>query len=92
MRSIPWNWKPKTGGEVPRAAQALGAATWNAACAIGREGQVGALAPGCLADLVVLDLPNLRSLPYRFGENFVRTVVKRGEIVVTNGRRTGHAA
>ncbi len=74
------------------AAQALGAATWNAACAIGREGQVGALAPGCLADLVVLDLPNLRSLPYRFGENFVRTVVKRGEIVVTNGRRTGHAA
>lgn len=70
------------------AAQALGAATWNAACAIGREGRVGALAAGFSADLVVLDLPNLKSLPYRFGESFVRTVVKRGEVVVREGRRT----
>ncbi|MAG58726.1 MAG: imidazolonepropionase [Planctomycetes bacterium] len=61
------------------AAQALGAATWNAACAIGREGKVGTLADGALADLVVWDLPNLRSLPYRFGESFVSRVLKRGE-------------
>ena len=69
------------------AAQALGAATWNAACAIGREGSVGALGVGFAADLVVHDLPNLRSLPYRLGESFVRTVIKRGEVVVRDGRR-----
>ena len=69
------------------AAQALGAATWNAACAIGREGQVGALAPGFLADLVVHDLPNLKSLPYRLGESFVRRVFKRGVCVVEDGKR-----
>ncbi len=73
------------------AAQALGAATWNAACAIGREGRIGALAPGFQADLVVLDLPNLKSLPYRFGESFVRTVVKNGEVVVAEGRRLAPA-
>lgn len=71
------------------AAQALGAATWNAACAIGREGRVGAIGEGFLADLVVHDLPNLRSLPYRLGESFVNTVVKRGEVVVENGVRRG---
>lgn len=69
------------------AAQALGAATWNAAHAIGLGGKVGALAPGFQADLAVFDAPNLRTLPYRMGENLVRTVVKRGSIVVQDGRR-----
>ena len=68
------------------AAQALGAVTWNAAHAIGLGGTVGALAPGFQADLVAWDLPNLRSLPYRFGDNFAHTVVKRGSVVVSDGR------
>jgi imidazolonepropionase len=69
------------------AAQALGCATWNAACALDRSHTVGSLAPGRQADLLVLDLPNLRSLPYRFGQNFVRTVIKNGVTVVSDGRR-----
>jgi imidazolonepropionase len=68
------------------AAQALGAATWNAAHAIGRGGTIGAIAPGFAADLTAFDLPNLDSLPYVFGENRVRHVVKRGCEVVRDGQ------
>lgn len=73
-------------------AQALGAATWNAAHAIGRGGEVGAIAPGFRADLVALDLPHIASVPYRFGESFVHTVVKDGAVVVSDGRRVDRPA
>jgi imidazolonepropionase len=68
------------------AAQALTAATVNAACAIGKGDRIGRLQRGFEADLVALDLPNVRHLPYRFGENFVSVVVKGGEIVVDRRR------
>lgn len=68
------------------AAQALGAATWNAAHAIGRGGRLGAIAPGFRADLAAFDLPNLESLPYVFGENRVLHVVKSGCTVVRDGQ------
>jgi len=67
-------------------AQALGACTWNAAWAINRGNRLGALAPGYQADLAVFDLPSLKALPYLFGENFVHTVVKKGEVVVSDGQ------
>jgi len=35
--------------------EAVRAYTWGAACAAGLEGRLGTLAPGKLADLVVLD-------------------------------------
>jgi len=62
-------------------AQALVAATLNAAFAIGRGDQVGSLAPGYQADLIILDVADYRQLGYRFGTNLVRTVVKRGQVV-----------
>jgi imidazolonepropionase len=62
-------------------AQALAAATINAAAAIGRAGQIGSLEPGKQADLLILDAEEYRHLGYRFGTNLVSTVVKRGEIV-----------
>jgi imidazolonepropionase len=68
------------------AAEALTAATVNAAHAIGVGGRFGALKTGMSADLVAFDLPSLRHLPYRFGENFVAVVVKGGEIVVDRRR------
>jgi imidazolonepropionase len=71
------------------AAQALGAATWNAAHALGLGGRIGALAPGLQADFAVFDLGSLRELPYHLGENHVRLVVKRGKVVVREGRRAG---
>ena len=62
-------------------AEAIVAATLNAACAIGRAHRVGSLEAGKQADLLVLDLPDYRHLAYRFGTNPVRTVIKRGRVV-----------
>jgi imidazolonepropionase len=67
-------------------AEALVAATLNAAYAIGLGDEVGSLEPGKLADLVVLDAPSHRHLPYEFAANLVRTVVKGGRVVVEDGR------
>jgi imidazolonepropionase len=63
-------------------AEALSAATINAAYAIGLGDRVGSLEPGKLADLLVLEADDHRALGYRFGSNLVRMVVKRGEVVV----------
>lgn len=68
------------------AAQALTAATVNAAHAIGAGNRFGRLKKGFAADFVALDLPNLRHLPYRFGESFVAVVVKSGDVVVDRRR------
>lgn len=62
-------------------AEALVAATVNAAHAIGMGDRVGALAPGMQADLLILDAPDYRYLAYELGGNPVRTVVKRGRVV-----------
>ena len=67
-------------------AQALVAATLNAACALGLGDRVGSLAPGYAADLLILDVPDYRHLGYRFGANPVAMVVKGGEVVAANGR------
>jgi imidazolonepropionase len=61
-------------------AEALAAATINAAYAIGHGGQVGSIEPGKQADLLILDAPDYRHLAYRFGGNLVKTVIKRGQI------------
>ena len=63
-------------------AQALAAATINAAFAVGRGDTVGSLQVGQQADVVILDVPDYRHLGYRFGTNLVYTVVKRGQVVV----------
>ena len=65
-------------------AQALAAATLNAAYAIGRGAEVGSLSPGYAADLLILDVADYRHLGYRFGTNLVQTVVKRGRVVAEN--------
>ena len=65
-------------------AQALAAATLNAAHAIGRGDEIGSLEPGKQADLLILDVDDYRQLGYRFGTNLVQTVVKKGEVVWTS--------
>ena len=65
-------------------AQALAAATLNAAYAIGRGDEVGSLSPGYAADLLILDVADYRHLGYRFGTNLVQTVVKHGRVVAEN--------
>ncbi len=63
------------------AAEALVAATRNAAFALGLGGAAGILAPGVRADLVVCDVPELRDLVYSFGRTPVTFVVAGGRIV-----------
>jgi len=61
--------------------EAVQAATLGGAHALGLQAAVGSLTLGKAADLVVLDVPNYQHLPYLFGVNHVRTVVKRGRVV-----------
>jgi imidazolonepropionase len=61
-------------------AQAIAAATINAAHAIRRADRIGSLEPGKQADLLILSVPDYRMLGYRFGTNLVRQVIKRGQI------------
>ena len=59
-------------------AQAIAAATINAAAAIGRADRLGSIESGKQADVLILDIPDYRHLGYRFGTNLVHTVVKKG--------------
>jgi imidazolonepropionase len=61
-------------------AQAIAAATINAAHAIRRLDRIGSIEPGKQADLLVLSVPDYRQLGYRFGTNLVRQVIKRGRV------------
>jgi imidazolonepropionase len=63
-------------------AEAVVAATINAAHAVGFADEVGSLEPGKLADLVILGVPSYRHLGYRIGGNAARVVIKRGAVVV----------
>jgi imidazolonepropionase len=63
-------------------AEALVAATTNAAAALNRQARLGAIAIGMQADLLILDVPSLEQWAYHVGRNCVRTVVKGGRVVV----------
>jgi imidazolonepropionase len=62
-------------------AQAIVAATLNAAAAINRADRIGSLEPGKQADLLILNVSDYRQLGYRFAANLVQTVIKKGEVV-----------
>ena len=68
-------------------AESLVAATINAAHAVGLGDEVGSLEPGKRADLLILDAPSHRYLPYFFARNLVQAVVKDGSVVVKDRRR-----
>ena len=63
-------------------AEALTAATYNAACAIRMENTTGSLAPGKQGDVVLWNISNYQELQYLFGVNHVKTVWKKGVKVV----------
>ena len=58
--------------------EAITAATFNAACAIGMQHRIGSLEKNKQADILILDCPNHRFLPYHLGVNLVETVIKKG--------------
>ena len=63
-------------------AEAIVAATINAAASLGIADRVGSLAPGKLADVLIADVPDYRHLAYRFGANMIETVIKRGRVAM----------
>lgn len=63
-------------------AEAIAAATINAAHALRMGHRVGSIEAGKQADIIVLDLPNYRLLPYHFGTNPVKMAIKRGQVVL----------
>ena len=61
-------------------AEALSAATVNAAHVLGLAGHKGRVAPGYDADLVLLDAPDWRYVAYHLGHDHVARVVLGGEL------------
>ncbi|AZV60115.1 imidazolonepropionase [Peribacillus frigoritolerans] len=65
-------------------AEALTAATYNAACAINRQEKIGSVEVGKQADVVLWNVENYQELQYLFGVNHVKTVWKNGVQVVND--------
>lgn len=61
--------------------EALASATINAAYACGIGDKVGSLDIGKKADILIIDAPNHRYIPYHYGINPVETVIKEGKVV-----------
>jgi imidazolonepropionase len=61
--------------------EALSAITLNAAAALNRANEIGSIETGKNADLVVLEYPSFKFLPYNIGMNIVEMVIKDGKVV-----------
>jgi imidazolonepropionase len=59
----------------------LWATTYVPAKSLRLENRIGSIAIGKQADLILLDLPNLESLPYHMGINHIVMTIKKGVIV-----------
>lgn len=66
-------------------AEALTAATINAAHAIGMGDRVGSLEPGKQADFTLWDIPSINFIPYHLGSSHITAVFKRGASVYPSG-------
>jgi imidazolonepropionase len=62
-------------------AEAIQAATVNAACSLGLGHVVGRIAPGLAADLIILEAASHVEIPFRIGVNLVKRVVHRGQTI-----------
>jgi imidazolonepropionase len=68
-------------------AEALIAATVNAAYAVGEGGRRGSLEPGKAADIVLYDAESWRSIAYHYGVSLVAKVLIGGRLAWERGRR-----
>src|SRR5262249_10021269 len=62
-------------------AECITSSTVNAAYSLGLGDQIGSLEAGKQADIVIFDCADYRQIPYFFGINHVRTVLKKGTIL-----------
>ncbi|HVF92523.1 MAG TPA: imidazolonepropionase [Blastocatellia bacterium] len=63
-------------------AEAITAATINAAYSLGRGRGAGSLEAGKQGDIVIFDCADYRQIPYFFGVNHARVVIKSGRVVI----------
>lgn len=61
--------------------EVIQATTIHAARSMGREAEIGSLDIGKQGDIVILDIPNYKYLPYHFGVDHVEIVIKKGKVV-----------
>ncbi|MDD4777918.1 MAG: imidazolonepropionase [Fermentimonas sp.] len=64
--------------------EAVTAFTVNSAAAVGRADTIGSIDIGKQADMILLQYPSYKFLPYNVGMNIVETVIKKGEIIKLN--------
>lgn len=69
-------------------AEAITAATLNAAYSLGLSERLGSLEEGKQADIVLMNVPDYREIPYFFGVNHCVVTIKKGNIVVNRLERT----
>jgi len=71
--------------------EALTAITLNGAAAVDRADRTGSLEAGKQGDVVILEYPSYRFMPYHIGVNTVEKVIKNGNLVFdkTRGGRIG---
>jgi imidazolonepropionase len=63
-------------------AEAINAATINAAAALELEGEVGAISPGMLANLIITEvIPSPEFIPYAFGSQLIKNILVNGSIL-----------
>jgi imidazolonepropionase len=62
-------------------AEAIAAATINAAYALRRQKTIGSLEVGKQADIAVFDVADYREIPYYFGVNLCSMTLKRGQVI-----------
>ncbi len=67
--------------------EALESSTYGGAKSLNREDELGSIDLEKKADLLILDLPSVNSLPYRYGINHTNIVIKQGKIVVRDGQK-----
>jgi len=79
--SMPMAMAIATRYEKLTTAEAIVAATLNAAYASGVGERVGSLQVGKQADVLIADVPDYRYLAYRYGTNPLRMTLKRGRVV-----------
>lgn len=66
--------------------EAITALTINGAAAIDRAHTIGSIDAGKQGDLVILEFPSYRFIPYHVGVNTVETVIKKGQTVFFKNR------
>lgn len=61
--------------------EAIRGVTINSAKALGLDKKIGTIEKGKDADLLILEIPDYKHIPYQFGRNLVKTVIKKGQEV-----------